>query len=488
MVQAKWNMKDLLVILPGITGSVLVKKGFGPIWAPAPQMISSCLFSLGHAAEHLALKDHDPSYDDGVEATELVPFTLVPGLARFDGYTGLKKALFDGFRLTVGRHDQPDGAAANYFEFPYDWRRDNRATAARLKALIDRELPKWRSSTDDPKAKVVFLAHSMGGLVARYYIEVLEGFANTKALITFGTPYRGSVEAIDYFANGYVKFGLQLQGLTAALRTLPSMYQLLPRYPAVWDRDHHWKRVFEVKQPIDHLSRAAAKAAYENLYCAIDEAYERNRHIPEYEVELLPVFGWGQQTAQSASINSVGTVTISGDFPPSVDPVFANGDGTVPRVSAIPIELNDKPLRWWGVNQKHATLQNHKELIANLTQNLAALQGELKRPARAVGAAEAEKGIEVQVDELFAAGEPVTVRVRTSKSLEPTKVVAVIEQIAGESAGDFVPREIELKQQTDDRWVANLTDLPAGSFRIGIAPGDKPDAKSEPVTEIFAVA
>jgi hypothetical protein len=33
----------------------------------------------------------------------------------------------------------------------------------------------------------------MGGLVARHYLEVFDGWRDTRMLVTFGTPYRGSV-------------------------------------------------------------------------------------------------------------------------------------------------------------------------------------------------------------------------------------------------------------------------------------------------------
>jgi hypothetical protein len=35
----------------------------------------------------------------------------------------------------------------------------------------------------------------MGGLVARYYLEVLGGWEKCRALFTFGTPHRGSLNA-----------------------------------------------------------------------------------------------------------------------------------------------------------------------------------------------------------------------------------------------------------------------------------------------------
>ena len=67
----------------------------------------------------------------------------------------------------------------------------------------------------------------MGGLVSRYYLEVLEGWRDAKALFTFGTPYRGSPMALNFLANGYKN---QFLDLTEVLRSLPSADQLLPIY------------------------------------------------------------------------------------------------------------------------------------------------------------------------------------------------------------------------------------------------------------------
>jgi triacylglycerol esterase/lipase EstA (alpha/beta hydrolase family) len=103
--------------------------------------------------------------------------------------------------------------------------------ASRLKNFLEKQLPLWREHTGLKDAKVIFLAHSMGGLVARYYLEVLEGWQDCKALVTFGTPYRGSMNAIDFLANGYKL--LKLIDLTDVWHSLPSVYQLMPRQPVL---------------------------------------------------------------------------------------------------------------------------------------------------------------------------------------------------------------------------------------------------------------
>jgi alpha-beta hydrolase superfamily lysophospholipase len=76
----------------------------------------------------------------------------------------------------------------NLFPFPYDWRRDSRVSARHLHGLCQQWLTSWRESSGNPDAKVISLVHSMGGLIARYHLEVMGGWKDARALISFGTP------------------------------------------------------------------------------------------------------------------------------------------------------------------------------------------------------------------------------------------------------------------------------------------------------------
>ena len=62
-------------------------------------------------------------------------------------------------------YNDSEDRAANFYEFPYDWRRDNRANANILKRLLDIRLKAWREKSGNSNAKVIIMAHSMGGLV-----------------------------------------------------------------------------------------------------------------------------------------------------------------------------------------------------------------------------------------------------------------------------------------------------------------------------------
>jgi pimeloyl-ACP methyl ester carboxylesterase len=80
----------------------------------------------------------------------------------------------------------------NLFEFPYEWRNNNETTARFLQSKIEYIIGQSGVS------KVDVVAHSMGGLVARAYIEEIDGaqYDNTiDELITLGTPQKGSPAA-----------------------------------------------------------------------------------------------------------------------------------------------------------------------------------------------------------------------------------------------------------------------------------------------------
>ena len=201
----KIPMKDMVVILPGILGSVLQKDG-RDLWAISGQSFWNLVTNSKETIKSLELGFDDPSLDDlgdGIRATRLIEdVSIIPGLVKIDGYTQTTRMITDNFEVTMGDiYNDPDEKAANLYHFPYDWRRDNRIHARKLKTLIDKRLKRWREASGAPDAKVVLLAHSMGGLVSRYYLEVLGGWRDARALFTFGTPHRGSINGVNFLAN-----------------------------------------------------------------------------------------------------------------------------------------------------------------------------------------------------------------------------------------------------------------------------------------------
>lgn len=84
------------------------------------------------------------------------------------------------------------------FTFPYDWRKNNEFTAQLLKA----EIKNIKNQTG--AEKVDLIAHSMGGLVARYYIESNLYQNDVDQLIFIATPQRGAPKAYLAWEGGYL--------------------------------------------------------------------------------------------------------------------------------------------------------------------------------------------------------------------------------------------------------------------------------------------
>lgn len=137
-------MKDMIVILPGILGSVLQKDN-KDLWAVSGHAIWQVLTNSRQMLQHLKLEQDDPEAEDmgdGIRATRLIEDVhLVPGLVKIDGYSQTARLITDNFDVTPGDfYQDPGDKVPNFYKFPYDWRRDNRANARLLKRLIDQRL------------------------------------------------------------------------------------------------------------------------------------------------------------------------------------------------------------------------------------------------------------------------------------------------------------------------------------------------------------
>jgi triacylglycerol esterase/lipase EstA (alpha/beta hydrolase family) len=102
-------------------------------------------------------------------------------------------------RVDVARPGQDRDLRADVVLFPYDFRLGIRDAAERLKAEIDARLGVL--TREARHQRVIVVAHSMGGLVARYWAGPLGAAPDCRALITVGTPHRGAPKALDWLVN-----------------------------------------------------------------------------------------------------------------------------------------------------------------------------------------------------------------------------------------------------------------------------------------------
>jgi hypothetical protein len=335
---------DLIVLVPGITGSVL-RKDDGPLWDLSVAAIAHGVVRTAQVLDDMRLPadlgDDEPDARHRLAATGLIKgWHVWPGFWGGSGYGRLIRRLRQ-------LHPDPD----RMVEFSYDWRLSNRRNARCLAAAVEPALAAWRSRPGNGGAKAVFVCHSMGGLIVRYYLEVLGGREDARRLITLGTPHSGSIRAIQALAGGLVPPLRRLdERLIGVARTFPAVRQLLPTYMCV-NTDGGPRGLGEVDVP--DLATAAAQDAYE-FSREINQARERNGS-PAYEIHAFG--GRKQPTEQSISIGARGIL-----YHRQQRGVDHAGDGTVPLFSAVPPEASNTAAGIYHA-ARHSGLQRHGELI-----------------------------------------------------------------------------------------------------------------------------
>jgi pimeloyl-ACP methyl ester carboxylesterase len=221
-----------VIVIPGILGSRLRDGATGAeIW---PGSLGSLVFG---AKNHLAL-DFDPRTLQ--PTAEARPDGLFEAVLGSDFYGEILRTLeHEGGYRRASPGTRADPRQRRYYVFAYDWRQDNVRTAAKLDAFIEQV----RLDYGDPQLKVDIVAHSMGGLVTRYFLrygaaDVLPllqradfrvpdaGAAKVRTAILLGTPNLGSTSSLHGFIEGA---DVGLRGIpTEVLATMPSVFQLFP--------------------------------------------------------------------------------------------------------------------------------------------------------------------------------------------------------------------------------------------------------------------
>ncbi|HEV2835740.1 MAG TPA: hypothetical protein VGW58_10510 [Pyrinomonadaceae bacterium] len=263
--------KRPVIVIPGILGTELINSKTGETVWPSAFRTSNDVLPISPNLES--------NRDDLVPGRILETVKLARLLPEVYVYRDLLEALrrYAGYREGDWENPAVDGDRDTFYVFSYDWRRDNVANARELVQRLERL--KQRLQRPDLKFNVV--AHSMGGLIARYAAmygdadlppddvairPTWQGAAHISKIVMIGTPNEGSSDAFATLVEGYsITEGLRrrvplLNKLTAedAVRT-PSVFQLMPH-------------------------RAAAKFLDENL---------QPLEIDLYDPAVWKRYGWG---------------------------------------------------------------------------------------------------------------------------------------------------------------------------------------------------
>lgn len=242
--------KRPLIVIPGILGSQLVNKKTGEIVWPSA-------FRSANDGLSLPVSPRLAENRDNLVAEKIVDTAKLFNTVRFARlvpevyvYRELLQALNDygGYREGDWENPGANGDQDTFYVFAYDWRRDNVETARELVGRI----AALKQKLQRPDLRFNIVAHSMGGLVARYAAmygdadlpaddsaaaphPTWAGAGGINKIIMLGTPNEGAADSFSTLLAGYsVTAGLRtriplLNKLTREdALTLPSIFQLLP--------------------------------------------------------------------------------------------------------------------------------------------------------------------------------------------------------------------------------------------------------------------
>ncbi len=225
-----------VIVIHGFMGSRLrYKNGQEVLWPPDIQKLFSRETHL------LALPIDEKTLEP--LPSEIEPYEIFDHLAGIDFYRSLTTTLEKLGRFQASQPGHTGKALdRRYYTLVYDWREDIVQSAGRLDTLIKQ----IRRDYGNPSLKVDIIAHSMGGLITRYYArygtrDVLDsddfssvdyGASRIHQAIFMGTPNLGSSSAVYTYIKG---LGFGAYGLpTEVLTTMPSVYQLFSHPDIPW--------------------------------------------------------------------------------------------------------------------------------------------------------------------------------------------------------------------------------------------------------------
>jgi pimeloyl-ACP methyl ester carboxylesterase len=206
-------MVQVVILIPGIMGSVLENKAGEVIW-PGP--IESLILPFARM--------------DDLMLDDLVATDCIRSYAIAKQYQSLIDDLAGwGFTERSGQ----------LVICAYDWRKNCALSAVTLADHVDAAADQHHGD-----CQITLLAHSMGGLVSRHYLESgrfsdRPGFGNVVNLLTMGTPHRGASIALPLVRGVERQLFLAPDQVKRAASDplFPGPYQLLPPpgEPFLWD-------------------------------------------------------------------------------------------------------------------------------------------------------------------------------------------------------------------------------------------------------------
>jgi len=314
----------------------------------------------------------------------------------------LDKDFFAGLIEELKQNGYEEGK--NLFVFPYDWRLDlnwsaNGIPYSGFDSLKDK-IEKIKLQTGAQKVNII--AHSMGGLVAKYYIKHY-GSDSVNKFIDIGTPHLGAPEALKILMYGddlgfnYLGLGLNLERIKLISQNFPSVYQLLPSRKYFDSVDQDYAYYFYDMHDLDG-NGVTGRLNYAQSIDFMKNTGRNNNLLGFNDVLHSDLDNYSPQSA------GVKTYNIMGCGQPTIGQIFIlnkeksgkyeyglkyiTGDGTVPLRSAQAIVADED---YYIRNTEHSTLpsaQGIKQLAKAILDETTADFPLLEYPAMSRNSAE----------------------------------------------------------------------------------------------------
>jgi hypothetical protein len=295
--------KRPVIVIPGVLGTQLINSKTGEIVWPSA-------FRTTEEGSLPMTPDLPANRDSVVPGKIIETLRLARLLPEVYVYRDLLNALreYGGYREADWTNPGENGDRDAFYVFTYDWRLDNVDNAR----LLIKRIHDLKEKLHRPDLRFNILAHSMGGLIARYGAmygdadippdnvplkPTWAGAADINKIIMLGVPNEGSADAFTTLIDGYsVTEGLRqriplLNKLTAEdAITAPAIFQLMPHGqlakfldenlatlsidlydPVVWKR-YGWSRINdpEYRRRYESRRKAAHPAASSRTLAELD--------------------------------------------------------------------------------------------------------------------------------------------------------------------------------------------------------------------------
>jgi hypothetical protein len=353
-------------------------------------------------------------------------------------YTALREAMTGDFGFVLNK---------TLFIFDYDWRLSNFENARKLQNFVQAKLGTTQ--------KFNILTHSMGGIVARIYIENTKQTPRVHKILYMGTPFLGSMSTFGTLSEGWGWIENSMVGGKETIRRValswPGMLELLPRYQKCCSLKAQ-DGSYTTFDPFDAIvwkrrnwlpAMLQTGANFESFERNLEKARSLSILLQSALTDVIEV----KFAGDARDTRFVFTALLAGDgtSPPTAENwrfSLAPGDGTVPEWSAArnpQLQSLEGSLQSFS---EHATIFDDKWVRSELKRELTTQPADTHPPISGSGHPQLRPVIDGEVRSWQLLSLDLSIRapyVETGSNLEATVTMTFDAPVVGLRANAYVP-------------------------------------------------